>query len=101
MSDILYRIFFTPAAEKDMRTAWRHVAQHDVNAADRLFDALDGRAKALKQFPERGVPRDDLSQGMRMLVEGKYLIFYRVEESAVRVLRVLYGPRELEGVLFS
>ncbi len=55
-----YRVFFTPKAEQDLRTAWRHIAQFNPYAADRLYDALKARAAGLKQFPERGPRRGDL-----------------------------------------
>lgn len=49
-------------------------------------------------MPDRGSPRDDLQQGLRMLVQGKHLIFYQVVESRVEVLRVLHGSMDLTRV---
>jgi toxin ParE1/3/4 len=93
-----YRVFFTPKAEKDLRVAWKHIAQHNFRAADRFYDALKEKASKLKNFPERGAPRDDLLPDLRMLVEQKYLIFYRVEEDVVRVLRVIHGAQDLTQI---
>jgi toxin ParE1/3/4 len=89
------KVVFTPLAEADLREAWRHIAQHDPLAADRFFDAISERAANLSQFPERGAPREELGARIRMLVEGHYLVFYRVDEDAVRVVRVLHGSRDL------
>jgi toxin ParE1/3/4 len=51
-------------------------------------------AYSLLDFPDRGAPRSELGEGLRMLVEGKYLIFYRVVESEVAVVRVLHGSQD-------
>jgi toxin ParE1/3/4 len=42
--------------------------------------------------------RDDVQKGMRMLVEGKHLIFYRVLEGRVEVVRVIHGSRDLTKI---
>jgi toxin ParE1/3/4 len=89
------KVVFTPLAEADLREVWRHIAQNDLDAADRFFGTISERAANLSQLPERGALREDLGARIRMLVEGRYLIFYRVDEDAVRVVRVLHGSRDL------
>jgi len=63
--------------------------------ADELLDAC----LYLEDLPERGTPRDDLADGVRMLVHGAYLILYDVmqddADSRVEILRILHGRRNL------
>jgi toxin ParE1/3/4 len=44
-----------------------------------------------------GPLHDDLASGVRHLIVGEYLTFYRVSEDAVEILRVLHGRRKIEA----
>jgi plasmid stabilization system protein ParE len=46
------------------------------------------------EFPERGAPRPGIGADIRMLVEGKYLIFYRFESKKIHVVRMLHGSQD-------
>jgi plasmid stabilization system protein ParE len=41
------------------------------------------------------------SAGIRRRVHGNYLIFYRVNDQAVEILRVLHGAMDYERLMFS
>ena len=84
-----------------MREAWRHIAQHNTVAADRLFDAVSEQVASLLDFPERGVLRPELSADLRMLVEDKYLIFYRIVEKEILVARVIHGSQDRTKIFIS
>lgn len=43
--------------------------------------------------------RDDLAPGLRMATLGRYVIFFRVVEGAVRIERVLHGARILPLII--
>jgi toxin ParE1/3/4 len=88
------KVRYSPKAEQDLREAWRHVAHHNVVAAEKLFDAISGQVDSLKNFPERGTPRPEFGADLRMLVEGKYLIFYRIVKNEVLVSRILHGSQD-------
>ena len=47
-------------------------------------------------MPHMGRERSDLSEGLRSLPFRDYLIFYRIVESSVVVVRVLHGARDIE-----
>jgi len=51
--------------------------------------------------PERYVLREDLAAGLRALQVQGYLIFYRVEEERVLILRVIHGARDITDDMFS
>jgi toxin ParE1/3/4 len=93
-----YTVRFSPRSENDLRKLWYQIAEHNFYAADDFVDAIQKRAIALSQFPERGSPRDDLSPGIRMLVEGKHLIFYRVDNKDVVILRIVHGAMDLPKI---
>lgn len=95
MTSKVRRVVFSPSAESDLREAWSHLAQHDIRAADRFYDAIDTLAESLLDFPDRGVLREEFGADTRMVTEGRYLVLYRREQDVVRILRVLHGSRDL------
>jgi plasmid stabilization system protein ParE len=55
----------------------------------------------LRDFPDLGVSRDDIRSGMRMLIEGNYLVLYehRKSETMVEIVSVIDGRRNLDNWL--
>ena len=90
---------FQPAAEKDLDEIWLTVALNSPGVADRVIDAIRDRVAPLSDFPELGPERPEIAPGMRVLVEGNYLILYRVTEEAVEIVRVVHGARDLAALL--
>ena len=54
----------------------------------------------LRSFPEIGTRRNDIRRGMRMLVEGSYLLLYEYDpkKDEVELMAVVDGRRELSGL---
>ncbi len=94
-----FRVQVNVEAEEDLIEIWEDIATHNVAAADRNVRLLGEKIDTLADMPDRGKMRDDLGAGIRMLVEGKYLIFYRVGETQVEILRVIHGARDLSQIL--
>jgi len=84
-------------AEEDLIEIWDYVAQHDVRAADRLLRELETRLKLLSDYPLAGRTREDMLEGTRYLVVQNYLIFYRVDDGAVDIIRILHGRRNISA----
>ena len=88
----------TAAAEDDLLEIWRTIAADNPAAADRVLDAIERKCQLLAMFPEAGPARDDIAPGLRYLVQGSYLILYRVAGSRVLIARVVHGRRQLKGL---
>ena len=95
MNSVIFRVILRPQAKRDLRKIWLKIARENLSAADRFLAKIDGRVLSLTEFPERGAVRNDLSDGLRMLIEGDYLIFYQTKTRSVEILRVVYGSRDL------
>lgn len=84
-----------------------YIAQDDMAAADRFLDACAASFERLTQMPYIGVERkfrNPRLDGVRMwFVQGfeKHLIFYRVTDDTVEIIRVLHATRDIEGTLGS
>jgi len=85
----------TSRAEEDLIDIWLYVAHDSPAAADRLLDHIDTRLQQLSLMPLSGPPRGDLQVGVRHLVIGNFLAFYRVEETGVVITRVMHGRRDI------
>ncbi|MFA5843506.1 MAG: type II toxin-antitoxin system RelE/ParE family toxin [Coriobacteriia bacterium] len=96
----------TPAAADDLDGAFAYVGERDRRGAAELLDRLQDAVERLANFPEMGVtlPVEDfelLTPGIRFLVVEPYLVFYRVLDDRVVILRILHSRRDSLGGLFG
>jgi toxin ParE1/3/4 len=73
----------------------------DLNpvAAHHFLDQLEATCELLAGHPLIGRLRPELGEGMRSFPIGNYLIFYLPAPDGIDVARVIYGGRDLPGVL--
>jgi plasmid stabilization system protein ParE len=79
-------------------------ATGDRALADRTIDTIRSAVASLSHAPRRGVPRDDLREGLRLLFfRRRTVIAYDIDETnnLVSVLRVFYGGQDYEALLSS
>lgn len=95
------RVLKTLRAERDLDDIWFHIAADDPQAADRLLDALVGKAQLVATQPNMGRARPELSPTIRSFVEGNYALFYRPISEGIELVRVLHGARDLEMIFRS
>jgi toxin ParE1/3/4 len=93
-------LFVTRQADVDLREIWRYIASNNPAAADRVLLRIDAKLQILRRFPQIGAPRNDIRRGMRMLVEGNYLLLYEYDSKRdeVGLIAVIDGRRELSGL---
>jgi toxin ParE1/3/4 len=82
-------------AESDLDDIWFNIALSSPRAADRMLDRLSYKMSMLEDFRELGPARPELGEGARILVEGSYLIIYRLVPGGVEIARVMHGARDL------
>jgi len=82
-------------AEQDLLDIWTYIAQDNPEAADRFVDLLVQKCDNLCDFPEIGTRRDELAPSIRSFPVGRYVIFYRMADPDVEVVRVLSAYRDL------
>ena len=93
-------LFVSRRAEADLRSIWRYIAYDNPAAADRVVLRIDKKMQLLRRFPTIGALRNDLRRGMRMLVEGNYLLLYEYDsrKDEIDLIAVIDGRRELSGL---
>ena len=89
-----------PEAVADLDEIWSYIARESgrVEYADRLIDLIVGRFLLLAKQPRLGRARDQLRPGLRSFPAEGYVIFYRIDDEDLVILRVLHSRRDIEAV---
>ena len=106
MDNETFALNYTQAAREDMLDILMYISDelHSPRAAERILEKIEKDLERLREHPYSApIARDTYlsSQGFRMLVTGKYLVFYKVNESFSEVLvyRIVYGKRNVEWLM--
>lgn len=86
-------VVFAPSADGDLDSIAGHIAQDNPHAAVALIRELRARCLSLKDFPLRG---RRVNAEHRALVASPYLIFYRVHDDMVVIVRILHGAQDVD-----
>jgi toxin ParE1/3/4 len=92
-----FEVIFRPRAESDLFNLYTHIA-YDSGSEDIAFafvSKLEAACLSLAEFPERGVPRDDVVKGLRILpVERRSVIAYFVAGDRVEIAAIFHGGQD-------
>lgn len=94
-------VVITQEAEDDLERIGDYIARDNAARAATFVNELVERCRRLGDMPRRFpiVTRYEHT-GVRRRPHGEYLIFYRVDEASVKVLRILNGAQDYESLVF-
>lgn len=94
------RILRTLQAVDDVLEIWHRIAieQRRVATADQLVRRFEEILKHLAEQPFVGTACDEYSPGLRCFTVGSFVLFFRPLPDGVRLIRVLHGSRNFEGL---
>jgi toxin ParE1/3/4 len=94
---VTHRVEFSPEALGDLIDLYDYIAEHDLaERAIGYIDRIEECCRSLSVFPDRGIRRDDLRLGLRILgFERRAAIAFHITTDAVTILRILYGGRDV------
>lgn len=93
-----YRI--SPSASRDLNAIAEYYLETNIEAGEVLFQEFNKKCKNLVQFPSIGKSYTDIKSDLRGIPLKGYIIFYRLIDEGVEILRVVSGRQNLEA-LFS
>ncbi|MCC7015605.1 MAG: type II toxin-antitoxin system RelE/ParE family toxin [Rhodospirillales bacterium] len=101
---MIFDVFLSEDAERDIEDIYRYIAEHDgIANAERVLTALEATCQGLSRFPKRGnVPTELRSLGIAEYREARskpYRIIYRIAGRQVIVYCVLDGRRDMQTLL--
>ena len=87
-----------PDAVRDLEEISTYYAIHNIEAGEKLLDEFEARCRYLVSFPKIGKSYRSIRSDLRGISFSGYIIFYRVSERVVEILRVVSGSRDLEAL---
>jgi toxin ParE1/3/4 len=94
-------VTFSPKSRQDLLDIGDYIAKDDRANARRFVGKLMEQCKRIGNAPLGYAGREDLALGLRMAALGRYVVFFRVIDSTVRIERVLHSARNLPAILQS
>jgi toxin ParE1/3/4 len=92
-------LIWSKDARNDLADLYAYLQAHvSEKMADQRAQAIDAAARRLAEWPLIGRPRQDLRPGMRSWAVPPHIIFYRVSDSAVEIVRLIDGRRDIESI---
>jgi toxin ParE1/3/4 len=89
------RLKYTPASQTDLRKIIAWIADENPSRAISFADELRSACRSILPFPlSSPVLETKTSKDIRRKIYGNYLIFYRVREDVVEILRILHGAQD-------
>ena len=89
----------SPQAETDLETILEDLQQRNPAVAERYANEFYDKGKALAQFPEIGRSRPEIAPHLRSMLVKPYVIFYRIHDDEVQILRILHGRQDLRSIM--
>jgi plasmid stabilization system protein ParE len=94
------RFVLTQRAKQDINDIWAYIADDNIEAADRVLDALENAMVKLAKIPGIGHWREELTDRRhRFFLVYSYLIVYRHETKPLEIIRILHAARDLQSML--
>ena len=100
----MFKVRFTPQAIADLEEIKRYISDDLFNpqAAAQLVDLVFEKIRTLTSLPQTGARLRSaipILKTYRFIPCKNYLVFYRMEEKTVSVIRILYARRDYLGLL--
>lgn len=94
---VKYNLIFSDLAYNDLEEIVLYISKDSKDNAIKFYNKLMDNLTKLEEFPNLGLlmPDKKMSEkGYRMIIVNNYIIFYKVYEKNIQILRVLHGSRD-------
>lgn len=95
------RVRYQPAAESDLFDILLTIAIDHPPAALAFREKLEASVKRLSTHPFSAPAREHVRPGLRGLSVGRYVVYYRVTEDTVLIVRILHMARDVHRTSFD
>jgi plasmid stabilization system protein ParE len=90
----------TAAAERQRDEIAAFIAKDSIDAALRIYDALEEAFEQLAEMPGMGHTREDLTeQPLKFLRVFSYYVVYVPESEPLAIVAVIHGARDVARIL--
>ena len=98
----VHKVLIRPSAERDLAALYAYIrdARGDPTVAIAYLRRIRTFCEGLATLPLRGVRRDDIRPGLRIIsFERRLVVAFVVTADTVVIGRILYGGRDYEALL--
>jgi len=93
------RVVWSPAADQDLLDIWAYYARvASPEIADNLLHEISRVGEGIRENPLLSRQRDELLPGLRSVIVRPHVVFFRIRNSAVEIVRVLHGRRDFPAI---
>ncbi len=85
----------------DLIDIWTYIAEKNTENADSFIDKLYEKCELLVSSPHIGKKRDELGFGIRSFAVGRYILFYRIQNESIEIVRILNGYRDIDSFFLN
>jgi toxin ParE1/3/4 len=90
------KLVVAAAARQDLQDIARYTEEiWGAAPRKRYVEAIRKRFALIRRRPHVGARRDEIRLGYRSISSGRHVIFYRLAEDVVEIVRVLHGNMDL------
>jgi plasmid stabilization system protein ParE len=94
----MLRLIIAPEAEQDMIDIWYYIAKDNIVNADRFIEKMQKKLNWLTEFSDVGTNRDELIAGLRSIPYHRYMLYYRVNDKTLELVRALHSARDVDQI---
>lgn len=96
MSKMIKRFKLSEQADFDLEDIFDYTEHHhSFNQAVKYLNNLDAVFEQLILNPVIGRKRNELKLGLYSIAEQEHIIFYRIKDNHIRIVRVLHGSKDM------
>lgn len=89
---------FRDRAEGDLAEIAEYIAADNPVRAASFVNELVDRCLAIADRPLAARERPEIGAGVRLVVHGRYVLIYRIDDGDILILRVVHGARNLSAI---
>jgi toxin ParE1/3/4 len=91
------RYVLSPRAQTDLEEIWDYTAENwGAGQAERYVRLIGAAIETVAKWPKRGKTCDRIREGYRKYPAGSHIVFYRVTDTGIDVVRVLHRRRDFD-----
>jgi len=85
-------------ASQDLNEIADYFAENSLEAGERFFNAFNRKCQQLVAFPNSGKNYTEIRPGLRGISLEGFIIFYRILDDGIEILRVVSGRRDFSSL---
>ncbi len=90
------KYIISPEAIQDLKAITNYFATINIEAGENLLDKFEKKCRYLIQFPKIGRSYREIRPYLRGIPLDGYIIFYRLGQNTIEIMRVVKDNRDLE-----